>query len=47
MSSRLMISAPSKNSVVCAGIVLADIIVRSFAGLPEPGSLKLLERIEL
>ncbi len=37
----------SKDSVVSAGIVVADVIVRPFAALPERGGLRLVERIGL
>jgi sugar/nucleoside kinase (ribokinase family) len=38
---------PEKHSVVCAGIVVADIVVCPFTGLPDLGTLKLVERTEL
>ena len=37
----------TEQVVVCAGIVVADVILRPFSGLPEPGGLKLVERIGL
>ena len=42
-----MVSSPEKRSVVCAGMVVADVVVFPFAGLPDPGTLKLVERTEL
>ena len=35
------------EGVLCAGIAVADIIVRPVTGLPEEGKLSLVDEIEL